>query len=250
MAEGPPPLDPLLVARYGLMISLTHLIPIPVLDWLIEGWLRKRLTKVQLDAMGIEVKGRDATMLGGGDAGGCLGLIWSVITWPFSRLLRYLLWVLIVKAMIDTFSDVVARAILVHEAAVVGALPGDAIQVRAAMQRARRGLNTKPIERAVGIVYRSLRGQLWKLWRDARQRMRLETRRARADADATEADRAPLEDRLESVSEMLARALWVPETHEEIRRRFREELGRISDEEYGLPEPGEPDAETPEDEPG
>lgn len=232
--DDTPPLDLMLVARYGLLVSLTHLIPIPVLDWLVEGWLRNRLTRVQLHGFEVDLPRKDVSMLASGDAGGCLGLVWSIVSWPFRRLLRYVLWVLIIKAMIDTFSDVVARAILVHEACAVEALPGDAVRVRAAMQRARRGLNTKPIERAVGIVYRSLRGQLWKLWRQARGRMRQESRRARRDEDWTAEDEAPLDAGLESVSEALARAVWVPEVHQSIRTRFREELvkdGLISEEE-------------------
>ena len=229
LPSGPESPDLLLVARYGLMISLCALIPIPVLDWLVESWLRKRLTRIQLHGFGIEVKRRDVAMLGNGDAGGCLGLLWSVVSWPFRRLLRYLLWVLIIKAMIDTFSDVAARAILVHEACRSGALPGDAVQIRAAIQRAGKGANTKPLERGVGIIYRSLKGQLWRLWRQSRERMRAETRRERQDDSWSPEDEAPLQDDLEGLSEALARAIWIPEVHETLRRRFREELAAMKD---------------------
>jgi len=240
--------DLLLVARYGLLISLVHLIPIPVLDWLVDAWLRQRLTRIQLHGFGIQVKRREVAMLGNGDAGGCIGLIWSVVSWPFRRLLRYLLWVLIIKAMIDTFSEVVARAILVHEACRIGALPGDAVQVRAAMQRAGKGVNTKPLERAVGIIYRSLRGELWKIWREARKRMRAESRRERHDETWTPDDEAPLDDEAESVSEALARAIWIPEVHEDLRRRFRQELGALD---LDLPRPTpSADATTPDEDRG
>ena len=222
-----PTLDLLLVARYGLLISLTHLIPIPVIDWLAEGFLRRRLTRVQLKQAGVTARRKDVSMLGEGDAGGCLGLVWSLVTWPWKRALRYLLWVLLVKAMIDTFSDVVARAILVNEALVEGALPGDAVQVRAAMQRAGREVNTKPLERAVGIVYRSVRGEIWRLWRSSLSWMRSRIRRERSDEDVVDADEEALATPLENLSEALARAIWIPEVHQQLRERFKEELQAV-----------------------
>ncbi|MFK7929727.1 MAG: hypothetical protein AB8H79_16160 [Myxococcota bacterium] len=191
---GSPPLDLVLVAQYALYVSLVKLLPVPVLDWLIEEALRKRLTRLQLRGFDLELPRRDIRLLASGDAGGCLGLMWSIVAWPFRRFLWYLLWVLLLKAMIDTFSDVVARSILVHEAAELGLLHDhSAVEVRAAIQRARRGVNTRPIERAFSIVFRSLWGQLFR------------------------------RHGIETLSEALARAIYLPETHEKLRRQLQEE---------------------------
>ena len=221
------PLDLLLVSRYALLVSLTHLIPIPIVDALAASLLRARLTRLQLQAAGIAATGRDTRMLGGASAGGCLGLLWSVVVWPIKKLLRYLLWVLLVKAMIDTFSDVVARAVLVDEAIRCGALPGPAVPVRAAMQRALRGVSTRPFERAVGLIFETTRGETWRWFQLARSAMRLRARSERAGADVASADRDPLAESLESVAQTLARAVWIPEVHEQIRAALRREAAAL-----------------------
>lgn len=220
-----PSLDLLLVARYALLAALTRLIPIPILDALVETWLRRRLTRLQLKTFDVDAVTRDVAMLGDGDAGGCLGMIFSVISWPFRKLLFYLLWVLLIKAVVDTFSAVVARSVLLHEALTAGALPGDAVQVRAAMQRAKKGVDTRPLERAVGIVFRTTRGELWRLWRSARSRVRTEARRERRHEEGLADDADPLEDKLDRLAQALASAVWVPEVHRSLRVRLREELG-------------------------
>lgn len=230
-----PDLDLLLVARYALLAALCHLIPIPLLDALADTFLRRRLTRLQLRAAQVEVPRKRVGMLSDGSAGGCLGLVWSVVSWPFKRALRYVIWVLLLKGMIDTFSDVVARAVMIHEALAIGALPGEARDVRVAMQRALARTNVKPLERAVGIVFRSSRGELLQLLRQARGRMRLEARRERTGQATDASDSAPLSGELEPLSEALARALWVPEVHEALREQFREQAVSL-----GLP--GDADA--------
>lgn len=201
-----PPLDLLLIARYALFVSLLRLLPIPVLDWYLESVLRRRLTRLQVAAFEVTPTRKEIGVLASADAGGCLGLLWSVLSWPFKRLLWYLLWVLLIKAMIDTFSDVVARAILVHEAGELGLLEYPALDVRAAIQRASRRANTRPIDRAVGIVFRSLWGQL--LRRHG----------------------------VETFSEAMARALWLPEVHDQLKDQLRREAQRGI---ALLPDPGE-----------
>jgi hypothetical protein len=223
MAEDPPPLNTMLVARYALLVALCQLIPIPVLDSVVDSALRRRLCRVLLTEAGVEASRKEVRMLGDGSAGGCLGMLWSLVSWPFRRLLRYVLWVLLVKAMIDTFSDVVARAILVDQALRTGRLPGDAVAVRAAMQRALKRTDIRPLERGVGLVFQASRGELRRLWRQARGRVRTEARREREQVEASEVDEAPLSAGLEPLSQALARALWVPEVHEQLRALFDEE---------------------------
>lgn len=222
-----PELDLLLVARYALLVSLTHLIPIPIVDALIAQFLRSRLTRLQLATVGWAPAGREVRMLGGASAGGCLGLLWSVLTWPIKKLIRYLLWVFLVKAMIDTFSDVVARAVLIDEALSCGALPGPAVPTRAAMQRALKGSSTKPIERAAGLIFQTTRGETWRWFKLARSRMRSQARRERTGQAATSADQDPLAASLEAIVQTLARAIWIPEVHEELRASLRREAASL-----------------------
>jgi len=229
-------LDLLLVSRYALLVSLTHLIPLPIVDALIARFLRARLTRLQLAEVGWAPPGREVRMIGGASAGGCLGLLWSVIVWPFKKLLRYLLWVFLVKAMIDTFSDVVARAVLVDEALACRALPGPAVEIRAAMQRALKGASIRPIERAAGLILQTTRGETWRWFKLARSRMRQQARRERTDQAAATTDADPLAGSLEAIVQTLARAIWIPEVHDELRASLRREAASLCDKQRDPPD--------------
>ena len=100
-----------------------------------------------------------------------------------------------------------------------------AVAVRAAMQRAQKGVDTRPIERAVGIVFKTTRGELWRLWRSARGRVRTEAGRERRNEAHHESDTDPLEDKLDRLAQALASAVWIPEVHDKLRVRLREHLG-------------------------
>ncbi|TVQ94481.1 MAG: hypothetical protein EA397_02090 [Deltaproteobacteria bacterium] len=222
-------MDLLLVARYALLISLTHLIPIPLLDMWIADQLRARLARLQLAPYDVKLSGREARLLGGATAGGCLGLIWGLLVWPIKRALRFLLWFLLIKAMVDTFSDVVARAVMVDEALAAGLLPGDVIRARAAIQRASRGVSTKPFERAVGLIFRTTRREMWRWLGVARSRMRQEARKEQQHDPASPTEGDPLNASLEAVVQTLARAIWVPEVHEKLRAALRREIAALPD---------------------
>jgi hypothetical protein len=217
-------LDLAVVARYAFLISLTHLIPVPIVDAWIAGMLRNRLTRVQLDGAGWRPPPRDVRMLASANAGGCLGMLWSLITWPIKKLIRFFLWIFLVKAMVDTFSAVVARAVLIDESLATGLLPGDAVRARAAMQRAARGIDTRPIDRAVLLIFQTTRAEMWRWLKLARSRMRVEARRERSHANITEDDRDPLHASLESLILTLAQAVWVPEVHDDLRAALRREV--------------------------
>jgi hypothetical protein len=219
-----PPLDLLLVARYALLAALCQLIPVPILDAMAESFIRRRLTRLQLETAGISPRPGDVAMLGDGSAGGCMGMVISLVMWPFRKALAYVLWVLLIKRMVDVFSDVVARAVLVHEAAEVRALPGNAVQVRAAMQRALRHTDVRPLERAVRIVFPSVRGEVGRLWRLGRAALRSAARRERGQEHQGNADVAPLDGGLEPLSQALSRAIWIPEVHDVLRTKLREEV--------------------------
>lgn len=222
-----PPLDLALVARYAFLVSLTHLIPVPIVDALVSDFLRARLTRLQLSAHGWSPPRRDVRMIGGATAGGCLGLLWSVVSWPFRKLLRYVLWFLLIKAMVDTFSTVVARAVLVDEAFNIDLIPGDAIAARAAMQRASKQVSTRPIERGVSLILKATRSELWRWLQLAKGAMRSTAQRERRGDSPEAHDRDPLSESLETIVQTLARAIWVPEVHEELRAGLRREAADL-----------------------
>lgn len=212
-----------LVSRYAFLVALAQLIPVPILDVMVENWIRRRLTHIQLAAWGIELPGKDVRMLGDSSAGGCLGLVWSVIVWPIKKLLRTVLFVLQLNAMVNVFSDVVHRALLVHEALEHGLIPGDAVQVRAAMNRALKDIDTRVVERGLASVFKQSRVGLLKLFLGERGRIREEVRAERGDVEVSDVDRAPLHDKAEAMTQALAAAAEVPGVQAELLRRFRKE---------------------------
>ena len=103
--------DWLLVSRYALLVALCELIPVPLLDGWVSNLVRRRLTHVQLAQHGQSLPSKDVRMLSDAGAGGCLGILWSLIVWPFKKLLRTVLFVLQLNKMVNVFSEVAHRAL-------------------------------------------------------------------------------------------------------------------------------------------
>jgi len=207
------------------MVALAQLIPLPILDGIVENAIRRRLTRVQLASYELDLPAADVRMLADSGAGGCLGFLWSLIVWPFKKVLRTVLFVLQINAMVNVFSDVVHRALLQHEALEMGLLPGDSTHVRAAMNRALQQVDTRVVERGVGVVLKMSRRALMQLAMGERIRIREEVRTERAEAAVSDADTAPLHAQAETITEALKAAVQVPGVQDDLLRHFAEEVG-------------------------
>ncbi len=223
------PVDWLLLSRYALLVGLCELIPVPLLDGFVASRLRRRLVRIQLREREVEVSGRDLRLLAEPPGGGCLGLVWSVLIWPFQRLLRTVLFVLMINRIVNTVSEVVHRSLLVHEALEAGAVPGDAAAVRAAMQRALEQVDTTVVDRAVFAVLSESRATLWRLFRAVWRRTRAETRAEMRDERSVQPapeEPQPLPAWPEEMSEALAEAVRAPGVRKELIEAFRSELAK------------------------
>jgi hypothetical protein len=212
-----------LVARYALLCALCGLIPVPLVDGWVEDRLRRRLVRRLFAARGQRPSDADASMLADAAPVGCLGIIKKLVLWPFKKLLSTILFVLQLDSMANTFSDVVHRALLVHEALDRGDLPGDAVRVRAAMNRAMVGVDLRPARRAVAAAWTWSRGQAGQVLLSLRARMRGEANSERAH-EPVSADAAPLAGAAEQVSVALAEAVRVPGLADELIRRYQSEI--------------------------
>jgi hypothetical protein len=218
--------DWLLISRYALLVALCELIPVPVLDGWVANLVRRRLTHVQLAQHDVDLKGPDVRMLADAGAGGCLGILWSILLWPFKKVLRSVLFVLMINRMVNVASEVAHRALLVHEALEMEALPGDAVAVRAAMNRALAKVDVTVVDKAVFAGLASSRRKLWGALRAGWSRMWSRAGAERRDEEVGEADEAPLPPVPEELSQALGEALHMPGIEAELIRVFRAELQR------------------------
>lgn len=176
------------VVRYALLAASCTWIPIPLVDGWAENKIRQRLTRLVLKDHGVELPTPALRAVANATAGGCLAIGWSLLVWPFKKALRYLLFVLTIKGMADTLSEVTHRALLTGHAADEGWLGGvddpeaaveQATRVRAAMDAAFRHVDTRLLERQVFGNLRTHRGTFNRVVFDA-------VRQARAERDDPE----------------------------------------------------------------
>jgi hypothetical protein len=220
------PFDWLLVSRYALLVALCELIPIPVVDGWVANLLRRRLVHVQLAQHELSLPTADVRMLADAGAGGCLGVLTSIVLWPIKKLLRTVLFVLQLNRMVNVVSEVVHHALLVHEALEQGALPGDAVAVRAAMNRALAKVDITVVDKAVFQGLALSRRTVWGALRSAFGRLRSEVAAERGDEVVGEVEALP--EGPEALSQALGEAVHTPVLEAELIRAFRRELAALS----------------------
>ena len=215
-------IDWLLVGRYGLLIALTTLIPVPLLDRGVENVLRRRLVRAQAAQHGVELDEAAVATLANVPLGGCMGF----------------LVVFAVKAVADMTSEVVHRALMLHEALELGFLPGDADRVRIGMDKTLVSVDTRVVERSIRGVFQDHTNDLNRVIAEATRVARKElseSKRESALADAIEADEMGSAAR-EMTTAMTA-ALRGTGTVPELISWFRTEMGAAPPEVAGVVEP-------------
>ncbi len=237
-------IDWLLIGRYALLIALTTLIPVPLLDRGVENFLRRRLVRAVAARHGVALEETAVATLGNAPSGGCAGCVWSVVMFPFRKILRTVLLVFAVKAIADIAMEVAARAFLLEEALELGFLPGDADRVRVAMDRSLAAVDTRPLERNLLGIFRDhtndLNRVVWHATRVARAELG-EREREAALADAIEAD--ALGSGAREMTAAMGAALRGAPVMPELLAWFRAELGEAPAEVSGVVEPEVLDAE-------
>lgn len=221
------PVDWLLLGRYALLIALTALIPIPLLDRGVENYLRRRLVRAVAGRHGITLSEEAVAVLGNAPSGGCLGCLWSVVVWPFRKILKTVLVVFQVKAMADTASEILHRGLLLEEALEMGWLPGDPIPLRQAMDRSLEAIDTRPVERSLLGVFLDHKSELNKVVYNASQeaRERLRQRERPREHFANKAEGEGFSEEAEEMSAALVAALRGTGVVPELLHWFRAEMG-------------------------
>jgi hypothetical protein len=230
----------LLLGRYATLIAATALIPVPLLDRWIENRLRRRLVGAVLGRHGITMEPAELARLADAESGGCMGCLWSVLSWPVRKVLKTLLVVFQVKTIADTASEVLHRGLMLEEAVENGWLPDRAEDVRAAMDAALAKVDTRVVERNVRGTYLDHKHDLnMVIWRA--------TKLARARAVADAADRDELGEGADRMSAAMGAAVRTTGLVPELIAWFNAEMGAPPVEERRMGGTVEPAALLPAD---
>lgn len=138
-----------LLVAITTLASLTVFIPVPLLDSVVETWLRRRLVMGLASRHGSPLDDEAVKALADPPSGGCRGCAISALLWPIKKLFKTALAFMLVKDMADISSDMLHRGLLLQEAFDRGWLPGDAARVRVAIDRTVERFHVKPVERTV-----------------------------------------------------------------------------------------------------
>jgi hypothetical protein len=239
-APPAPPLSQLLIGRYALLVALCALIPLPIVDGMVENYLRRRMARKIAERHGQELPPDALSTLADAPSGGCVGCLFAILWWPVKKLLKTLSVVFQVKGITDTMSEVVHRGLLLEEAFRAGWLPGDTAKVRLAMDKALTNVDTRPLERALNGSLRDVRHELNRaIWESVRiTRARLATQ---AEALADAADKDTLGPEASRASEVMVAAIQGYGLVPELVAWFRAEMGAPPELEARLPGPLEPE---------
>jgi len=211
-------LDWLLIGRYALLIALTALIPVPLLDRGIENYLRRRMVRAIADRHELELSEEDVATLAHVPSGGCFGCVWSLVLWPFRKILKTILIVWQVKSIADAASEIVHRGLMLEEALESGWIPGDAQVVRKAMDTALASVDTRLVERQIAGVFQDHTNDLNRLIYQT-------TEMARADAIAAAVEADELITGATGLTTAMTAALQSSGVVPELIQWFRAEMG-------------------------
>lgn len=144
----------LLTLLFAAAVSLTVWIPVPLLDTVVETWLRRQLFRRLARRHGHELPDAALAALADPASSGCTGCLVAALWWPVKKLFKVVLAFLQFKDMADLVADVTHRGLLFEEALERGWLE-DPVKVRQAMDRAAAAVRVKPLERlAFGVFLR------------------------------------------------------------------------------------------------
>lgn len=213
-----------LIGRYALLVSLTALIPVPLVDAMTETYLRRRMVRAIADRYGVALDEAATRALGDGDGAGCSGCLLSIVRWPFEKLLKTVFFVLLIKKIADVTSEMLHRGLMLEEAFGRGWLPGDAARVRAAMDRSLASIDTRVLERRFVSVFLDHTNELNRAVHDA---ARLARRRYGGSGTrlADAADRDALGAAIGQMVALLTEAAHDTAVVPELLHWFRAEMG-------------------------
>ncbi|MBN2799992.1 MAG: hypothetical protein JXX28_12670 [Deltaproteobacteria bacterium] len=196
-AEAPPPrLFSRQVAAYAVLAGLAVLLPVPFVDDLIVGSLRRRMTAQILAEHGVELPPGAVKGLLARPSGCIAGLVLTAVLYPVKKIFRKVFYFLTVKSAIDTASTLVHEGTYLALAAELGFLPrrgaDEAVvrRVNLALRFALARTDTSPVTQLLSKAFSSGRSTLrrgtrvlWRAWRQRTERAPDEEALRRGEAE-------------------------------------------------------------------
>jgi hypothetical protein len=147
-----------LIVSHAVLAGLTALIPVPLVDDLVEGYIQRRLVRRLAAGYGLNLGPAEIEALAEGPSRGCLrGCAIAVTLYPLKKIFRKIFYFLEWKRAIDLASRTYHYAYLTEHALRQGwiapAGPRSAADVRAGIEAVCREARVTPVERAVQATF-------------------------------------------------------------------------------------------------
>lgn len=153
---------------YAVLGGLCPLIPIPFLDDLIIGVIRRNMVRAILGRAGLKPTDDQVATLTHEDRGGCLmGCLTMVVVYPLKKIFRKIVYVLAVKDCADVASKLLHEGLLLRYAIASGLITTEHLHryqhprlehVRAATVAACEEIDTRPINQLLRRLFSSSKG--------------------------------------------------------------------------------------------
>ncbi len=123
------------IVTYALGVGLASLIPFPIADSIVGGWLMQSLYGDLARLRGVSLNGKQKKTLVKRDGSFIWGCLVGGVVWLVKKLIKTLTVVLLVKEVVDEATLAIHRARMVDLALERGHLPGNEAKVQQAMTR-------------------------------------------------------------------------------------------------------------------
>ena len=239
-AEGSPTEAPWgrIVLLYSVLGGLCPLIPLPFVDDIILGFIKRRMTRSLCQMYGLLLD-RAQTKILTRDPRGCpLGCIYTIVVYPIAKIFKKVFFFLSIKGCVDTASDLLHGGYLLHRALESGVVdqktlddPNKLVKVREAVLAACKTMDTRPINQILRRVFAGskvlLRTTARSLWGLVRRVQKSAPRLEREEAVEAALEQAEGDNRsgLRQVLDELAREVWTQEGYlKDLECVFRNQL--------------------------
>lgn len=102
------------VVTYSVLGGLCPLIPVPFIDDIILGFIKRRMVETLLMLHGHKPVSKQVKALSR-EPGGCpLGCLWAVVVYPLTKILKKVFYFLSIKGCVDVASTMLHRGYLLH----------------------------------------------------------------------------------------------------------------------------------------
>ena len=238
LAETEEPTTATSIVTYSVLGGLCPLIPVPFMDDVILGFIKKRQVATLCKSYGISPTDEAIKALTKEPSGCVSGCLFTAITYPVRKILKKVLFFLSIKSCVDVTSTMLHRGYLLNHCLQAGHITDANVQDKAAMVRVQgaiiaacKDVDPRPVNQALKRIYGAskalLRGgarSMWALFRKARKE---NPDREASMGEALDKTRQQEQGPLASLFTQVREEVWSQEGYvKNLVARFEEEISR------------------------